>query len=914
MGFLKISRRDWLKNVPVLSSLILADKVFPAPAGGAGGPESSVLPKPVLMSDGKTLKIKFDPARCDGPFSPLFHPVVLEGKRPVGKLAEPSVSGPMAQMLSKFSARPSIAWGIPFITDDRVLLLHKEPVSFGVRPFKAGWLIFLHTSDVMGLKRDSSGLYAPPFKGEGMLGEPAANYILSYDDGTSDRAVIRRRHQIGMFQRQWGENCFECVAHQKPSTVRAHHEQTQASWGWSQTRVNPGDGGDWTDWLWAWENPHPEKRINGFRFEPVQGAVLLWAITAGDVSSHPLRWQSRRKAVYSLPGSLEFDPRLDDHGLLPQIQLDMGQVISASPRSSYPDEGWPQGYNNKPPDVLKHEILIEYAAHPEARFNLVDGTTVPVSAAAGPKPSGPLRPVASATRNVLIRVVEKSGGKPVAVKLHMHGGAGEYLAPMDRNRKPNNAWFEDFSVDFIHQGTHNCTYLPGETTVRLPVGKVFIEVSKGFEIRPVRRVVSILPETEEVTIELEKVLPWREKGWVTADTHVHFLSPGSALLEGSGEGVNVVNLLASQWGELMTNAGDFDGRTTWGSREAGGDGEHLVRVGTENRQHILGHISLLGYNGGPIVPMTTGGPDESALGDPIEVLLTEWARQCRKQGGVVILPHFPNPRAEHAASIVSGDVDGVEMTSWENLYAGINPYSLSDWYRYLNCGYFVAAVGGTDKMSAGTAVGTVRTYAKIEDGKEFDYGRWKEAVRSGNTFVTYGPLMEFSVDGKPPGAKLKMSASGGTVDISWKAASVTVPMSKVELVVNGVIKESRAVRLDGDEGNWTLKVDKSAWVALLIRGHYADRPEIIAAHSSPVMIGVENSEFYAGADALTILEQIEGAMAYLDTVGTRAEDAAYKRMRLVLESAHRSVHNRMHRFGMFHHHTPSEDHAGHRHA
>ena len=86
----------------------------------------------------------------------------------------------------------------------------------------------------------------------------------------------------------------------------------------------------------------------------------------------------------------------------------------------------------------------------------------------------------------------------------------------------------------------------------------------------------------------------------------------------------------------------------------GGDGEYLVRVGTENRQHVLGHISLLGYRGRIIAPMTTGGPDESALGDPIEILLTEWARQCRKQGGLVVLPHFPNPRAEAAASIVSG--------------------------------------------------------------------------------------------------------------------------------------------------------------------------------------------------------------------------------------------------------------------
>jgi hypothetical protein len=69
--------------------------------------------------------------------------------------------------------------------------------------------------------------------------------------------------------------------------------------------------------------------------------------------------------------------------------------------------------------------------------------------------------------------------------------------------------------------------------------------------------------------------------------------------------------------------GDFDGQTTFGSREAGGDGEWLVRVGTENRQHVLGHISLLGYPGEIIAPMCSGGPEESAIGDPVGVLMTE---------------------------------------------------------------------------------------------------------------------------------------------------------------------------------------------------------------------------------------------------------------------------------------------------
>ncbi|MDF1515974.1 MAG: CehA/McbA family metallohydrolase, partial [Anaerolineae bacterium] len=306
-----------------------------------------------------------------------------------------------------------------------------------------------------------------------------------------------------------------------------------------------------------------------------------------------------------------------------------------------------------------------------------------------------------------------------------------------------------------------------------------------------------------------------------------------------------------------------------------------------------------------------GGPDESAIGDPIEILLTEWARQCKKQGGLVVLPHFPNPRAEHAASIISGDIDALEMTSWGDLYSGINPYSLSDWYRYLNCGYLVAAVGGTDKMTAQTAVGTVRTYAHLDPQQSFTYGKWMEAVRRAETFVTYGPLLEFSVDGKPMGSRISMSSSGGSLDVVWQVASTTVPMTRVELIVNGEIRESRSVAPDHDQGYWHLKIEKSSWVALLVRGCYADKPEIIAAHSSPVMIEVAGTDLLAAADAFTILEQIEGAQAYLTTIGTRAQTEAYKRMQMVLVAAHRSLHNRMHRLGYFHNHSAVTDHQEH---
>jgi hypothetical protein len=846
----------------------------------------------------------------DGPQTLAFAPISLAGGHDLAQLRQtPDLAETTRAAVDHAPWNQVTAWGLPFEVHSGFVVSHQS-LSIAFALTTAPWLVFMHTAELAPLSGDTHGMIRP-MTGEGRLNQHMADYVILYGDGQEERLPVRSRHQIGAFTRRWGENCFQAVAHHKPQPVRPHHEQMTTGWGASQTRVNTGDRVPWVNWLWAWKNPRPTVPIVGIRLEPQNGVVILFGLCAGTASSHPLRWEPRKKAVASLPSDFAFEGDLSPDGLLDQIQLDMGQVISAQLQDVYPDD-WSGSYNNQLPQVAHDRILIEYTAHADAAFHLWDGSIVAL-ADVQRQATQAIVPVAPSAQRVTLRVLDRATGRPVPVKLHVHGEAGEYLAPLDRHRIPNPAWFEDYAPEFIHRSLHACTYIDGETRIDLPLGRVHIEVSKGFEIRPIRRTLEITAETQEITLEIERVLPWRSRGWVTADTHVHFLSPMTGLLEGSAEGVNIVNLLASQWGELMTNVGDFDGTNTWGSKETGSDGEYLLRVGTENRQHVLGHISLLGYKGRPIVPMTTGGPNESALGDPIDVLLTEWARQCHRQGGLVVLPHFPNPRAEHAAAIVEGDIDAIEMTSWGNLYGGIDPYSLSDWYRYLNCGYLVPCVGGTDKMDAMTAVGTVRTYARLQPGEEISYDGWMQAVRRANTFVTYGPLIEFQVGGQSMGSRISLNVTGGTLDVTWQVASVTVPMSRVDLVVNGEIRESVMVPADKASGSWSLPIDTSSWVALLVRGHHADQPEIVAAHSSPVMVTVGQTPFFAAADAITILDQIEGALVYLDTLGTRKDNAAYRRMRLVLQSAHRRIHNRLHAQGYYHDHTATEDHAEHHH-
>ena len=269
------------------------------------------------------------PQTQDGPRSAHFVPLPLRGTLPLAELAHAGVSSAMAAALAGAPTGECVGWGIPFSVEG-VVLVDRQPVTVELPPTAAQWLIFMHTSDVRPAAPNTHG-FISPMHGEGRLGELAATYNLIYTDGTEAEVAIRRRYQVGMFQRRWGENCFEAVAHRKPHPIAPVHERPGDWWGASQTRVDGADFAAWVNWLWAWENPHPGKEIVALRCGPRDGVVVLSGLAAGAATAHPLRWQTRRKACLTLPAGTTFASDLDDRGLLAQIQLDMGQVISATP-------------------------------------------------------------------------------------------------------------------------------------------------------------------------------------------------------------------------------------------------------------------------------------------------------------------------------------------------------------------------------------------------------------------------------------------------------------------------------------------------------------------------------------------------------------------------------------------------------
>ena len=846
------------------------------------------------------------------PASEHFTPIALDAAYNARRADLPAALRTPAYLSGSYGARPFR--GIPFLLGGEnapnVIHLHDQPATVLAGDVTAAYFVFLHTAeDIVTNYQDG---FADTWIDGNELGGTMSDYVIEYADGERLPTPILRRFAIQQSRIQWGASPAAAVPAEDDLVTMSLSEEYSlgrmptVDYGRGETRNRSArDRMSEHLWLYALPNPHPDKPVRQLVLQPRGGASAIYAISYTQLTDHPLRPGVRRKLRLALPEGAHFNAarELDD------IAIDLGQVISARAVLHYDPEQWADPHAVIQPAASEHEALVEYAAHPAAKLYVGTEHGI-VTVDLGKTGSAGVATVAAAERPVTLRILDKKSRRPVAVRLHLHGAAGEYLPPRGRHRKVNSYWFEDNYGEFANM-LQQYSYVEGECVVDLPLGKVYVEISRGYEVSPIRAVDEITPETTELTFELDKVLHWREDGWVTADTHVHFLSPQTALLEGRAEGVNVVNLLASQWGEMFSNVSDFDGRTTFGAKDFGGDGEFLVRVGTENRMQVLGHISLLGYSGQMIHPLCTGGPSESAIGDPLEVTMAEWAKRCIDQAGLVVMPHAPNPQLERAADIVLGVVNAIELMTFnpynpQNLQ--VSPYGLADWYRYLNLGYQVPVVGGSDKMTAGSLLGGIRTYAHMGD-REFTYAHWMEAVRAGNTFVTVGPLVAMTVEGVAPGGQVQLPSGGGTVQVTWKVESALMPIEQVEIVVGGLTAEQITVGgRAAAQGSAAIPITGSTWIALRVRGSYRGRPEEVAAHTSAVQTLAGDQPIYAQQDAVRVLEQIEGAIAYVDTLAPRPDAIRFKQLRSTLEAAYNRLHQRMHKAGIYHQHTPLHGH------
>jgi hypothetical protein len=785
------------------------------------------------------------------------------------------------------------SWGVPFRfasanAAHRALLVTNRDEAVPIPIDNTATFLCIAHAYEQSPSRMSTANGEPPREGL-LVGE----YTLRYDDDSEHTRPIRGRYEINLAESPgppWLCQEFRTWTAQNPMECRSDQM-------WGEMQFGLRDAlrfGITLIWHFALENPHPEQPIRALVIRATtESPIIVAAITRYIGHANPLRQLPRTAFRAVKPDGA---PARIEHA-----SVDLG-IVERIERVREPrDDQWLNseftGVHNTwgPPEPERdpHDIVHVVAAE-DATLSIKlpdDGTehTVRVGDAVSgdaKAESNSVRIEAISTRHqwMTVRVTDETTRQPTPVRIHLSDEHGHYVAPYGHHEQVNTNWFEDYGAD-VQVGGRNFAYVDGEFAADLPVGDLFIEMTKGYEYAPIRERVTVKPGQKRLDLRIDRLADWRSRGWVTADTHVHFVSPQTAWLEARAEGVNVVNLLASQWGRLFTNVGDYTGRVGVVENDT------IVYVGTENRDHMLGHMSMLGTKGGmPVYPMCSGGPTEAYIGDPNFRTLAEWALENRRKGGVVIRPHFPYcGYSEDPVPILLGLVDALEIQQITG-----KDFPTQEWYRYLNLGYRVAVCGGTDKMSAGYAIGWLRTYAKLDPDTEFTYDRWADAIRAGRTFSTTGPLIDLTVDGHPIGDDIAMRSTGGTVEARVRVESFA-PLGSVELVMNGRVvaketAESGATQIDLVH---RVQVERSGWIAARCSGLQGHAGALLAAHTSPVYVTCGDQRPFDGPAAEHFLALVDGTTEYMNNIATVYDEESRNRMVKLFTEARTELRERL---------------------
>src|SRR6266851_4916778 len=356
---------------------------------------------------------------------------------------------------------------------------------------------------------------------------------------------------------------------------------------------------------------------------------------------------------------------------------------------------------------------------------------------------------------VHVRVNDAATGEPTPVRIRFTDEKGNYYAPFGR--------LTDISPELGFEVGGNLlledkcfAYIDGTCEIQLPSERILIEAKKGPEYAALSEEILLGPGQMAIRLEMKRWNDLRQDRWYPGDTMVAIMSAHAALLEALAEDIAVVNLLANQllWREktwCVPNLLAFSGQQP--ALERAGC---MVVVNTHNLHPELGSVSLLNCHR-IVYPLRFGEP----VGlDNWTVL--DWCDQCHRKGGLVVwvpeqLPDYDEEFAslhhgELPADMALGKIDALEFNwAWE-----LNSEIVKEYYGFLNLGFRLPLVGGSNKTTNEELLGGWRTYARLQPGEEFTYKNWIEAVRAGRTFATKGPLLLLTVNGQDPGAVINL--------------------------------------------------------------------------------------------------------------------------------------------------------------
>jgi hypothetical protein len=431
-------------------------------------------------------------------------------------------------------------------------------------------------------------------------------------------------------------------------------------------------------------------------------------------------------------------------------------------------------------------------------------------------------------------------GKPVAAKIRVSAD-GQYYLP-------------EHCIQTMPRSKEPFFYARGSYEIAIPTGRFDIEVVRGISHQSVVARVEVGPGvTRVLDFDIPVLRDLHTSNWYSGNTHTHYHveldeNPDDRLrLVPPAEGldVSVISYLIRGDSAYITNRYPI-GRLP----QFSGNGT-LIDMGEEARNNktdwAMGYGHCLFLNIPRLVqPVSTGllvpggkGPDYPTLGMACE--------EAKQIGGTTIWCHNGNGM-ELPVAVARGAIDAFNLGDGSDA-------EYARYYNLLGCGFRLPASTGTDWW----IYDHNRVFVQVEGG--FSYESWLAGLRAGRTFVSNGPLVDFQVNGKGPGAALDTE---GPLRIRARAVS-RVPFERLEIVCNGeVVADQPAVEMREVIMEREIPVSRSGWIAARAAGKtktYAGFT--VFAHTSPVYFKVANTPARRAQAPGAFIDEIEESVRFI---------------------------------------------------
>ena len=473
-----------------------------------------------------------------------------------------------------------------------------------------------------------------------------------------------------------------------------------------------------------------------------------------------------------------------------------------------------------------------------------------------------------------ITVVDPSG-KPMPARIFVTGEDGRAYAPDD-------AWMhaEDDFVRSERKFESHYFHTSGTAELTVPVGRVDVEVMKGFEYRVEKRSVQVKAEQRQrLSVQLRPLGFPSGPGsqWASADLHVHMNyagayrnTPKHLVAQETAENLSLIENLIVNKEQRIPDIAYFSPEMDSASIP-----NHLLFHGQEFHTSYWGHLGLLHLAHNFLIPgYATYGNTAAASMVPTNAEVADMGHAQQALVGYVHPFDFvPDPvedpslthyqpldvALELPVDVALGKVDYIEAAGFSDHKA-----TATVWYRLLNCGFHLPAGAGSDTManyaSLRGPVGLVRVYAKVREGA-LQISDWLNSLRAGHTFATNGPLLGFALGGQPLGGTLHLPAGENRVQFTATLRSI-VPIDHFEVICDGSV--ARDFKLSGERETAdvedTLSISRSGWCLLRAWSDKAEHPVLDIypyATTSPIYVSVDGSTLKSPDDIAYFIAWID---------------------------------------------------------